>query len=261
MNRHQADTEHGPWTELAVGHAMDSLEPEDEQSFRAHLPGCAVCAGVVADTRVVMGHLAYAVEPMEPPASLRSDIRAAIASTERRPSEPVRVSSRRRRRSVSRLTSRPWMAVAAGLALLMTLSVWNVVLQAGNRSQQRRLAQASLITNCLREVGCRTVELRTPNSDQPRATALVRARDVQLIASELPRNDIDAEIYVLWQRGSDNRLVPLNSFDITRPGATVVSARLSSGLNRLSGLAVSREPGRRTPVAPSETVAIGTLNG
>jgi len=260
MSRQQADTGHDSWTELAVGHAMDALEPEDDQSFRVHLPGCGVCAGVVADTRVVMGHLAYAVEPVEPPPSLRTDIRAAIASTERRPAEPVPISSSRRRRSVPRFASRPWMAVAAGLAVLMALSVWNVVLQAGNRSQERRLAQASLITNCLREVGCRTVELRTPNSDQPKATALVRARDIQLIATELPRNDTAAEIYVLWQRGSDNRLVPLNSFDITRPGATVIRARLSADLNKFGALAVSREPGRRTPVAPSETVAIGTVS-
>lgn len=260
MNGRPTDTSHDEWAALAVGHAMDSLEPEDEQSFLSHLLGCAVCAGVVADTRIVMGHLAYAAEPVEPPPALRSRIRAGIASSEKHPTEVVQVTSPRRLRSTARLTARPWMAVAAGLALLMALSVWNVVLQTENRSKQQRLAQAGLVTSCLREVGCRTVELRTPNSDQPRATALVRSHNVELIASELPRNDTEAEVYVLWQRGSDNRLVPLSSFDITRPGVTVVHAQLSTELTGLGGLAVSREPGRRTPIAPSETVAIGTLS-
>lgn len=260
MNGQPVETGHDEWAALAVGHAMDSLEPEDEQSFLTHLPGCGVCAGVVADTRVVMGNLAYAVEPMEPSPALQTKILAGIASSDRHPTEVAHIPTRRRLRATARLASRPWMAVAAGLALLMALSVWNVVLQTENRSKEQRLAQAGLVTSCLREVGCRTVELRTPNSDQPRATALVRSHDVQLIATELPRNDTDAEVYVLWQRRSDNRLVPLSSFDITRPGVTVVHASLSTELTGFGGLAVSREPGRQLPAVPSETVAIGTLS-
>ncbi len=260
MNGQPAEVSHDEWAALAVGHAMNALEPEDEQSFLSHLPNCGVCAGVVVDTEVVMGHLAYAVEPLEPPKDLVSAIRAVTGPTERRPAAPVPIAVARSRRT-ARLTSRPWLAVAAGLALLMALSVWNVVLHTGNRSKDRRIAQDKLITDCLRETGCRTVELRTPNSDQPRATALVRSTEVQLLATELPRNDVESEIYVLWQRSVDKRLVPLRSFDITRPGVTVIQSRLATALSKVDGLAVSREPHRRTPPAPTGIVAIGTLSG
>ncbi|OMQ15866.1 anti-sigma factor, partial [Modestobacter sp. VKM Ac-2676] len=50
--------DHRAWDELAVGWALHALEPEDEDRFAAHLPGCAHCARTVADTQQVMGTLA-----------------------------------------------------------------------------------------------------------------------------------------------------------------------------------------------------------
>lgn len=260
MSGPSPDLRHDEWAALAVGYAMDALEPEDEQALLAHLPGCEVCAGVVADTRMVMGHLAYAVAPAEPPPSVLAGIRAGIAAGEQESVEPAPVSTLPRRR-VHRPAASRWIGVAAALALLVGLSVWNVVLQAENRSQQRRLAQASLVTGCLREVGCRTVELRSPGSDRPRATALVRPQRVQLVVTGLPRNDRDAEVYVLWQQGADNRLAALSSFDITRSEPTVIDAPLTTSRSALTGLAVSREPGRTSPATPTEIVAVGALSG
>lgn len=259
MSGQPTDISHDDWSALAVGHALDSLEPEDEQSFLRHLSGCALCPGVLTDTWAVMGNLAYALDQAEPPPALAGRIRAGIADTAR-PRQQVTALPQRRRRSLAPLGSRPWLAVAAGLVLVMSLTVWNVVLQVRDRSQERQLAHAALLSKCLQDVGCRTVELRTPNSDQPRATALVRAGETQLLATGLPRNDTRAEIYVLWQGSDKAHLTALTSFDITRPGVTVIrssgSARPTRGV-----LAVSREPGRSTPPIPGEVVAIGTLSG
>jgi len=260
VNGQPVDTEHDAWEALAVGHAMNALEPEDEQSLLSHLPGCSICPGVVTDTRVVMGHLAYAVDPVEPPARLLSSIRAQIPQPQRPPVE-LRRASRSRVRPLHRVASRPWLAVAAGLSLLMALSVWNLVLLAENRSGQRRLAEATLVTGCLRDVACRTVELRDKATDQPTATALVRGRQVQLVVHGLPRNDSAAEVYVLWQRIGPTKLVPVDTFDITRPGVTVLrSGPLVADLNREGALSVSREPGRSPPSAPTDVVAFGALS-
>lgn len=260
MRGHLVETGHDAWAALAVGHAMASLEPEDEQSFLAHLPTCSICAGVVADTRVVMAHLAYAVAPMEPPAALLESVRASIADKDRPPVQPrTRIGNAGTRRRAA-TTGRPWMAVAAGLVLLLALSIWNVVLQAANRSGERRLAEATLITNCVRDVACRTVQLRAPESNHPVATALVRGGQVQLVVDGLPRNDADAELYVLWQRVGQARMVALDSFDVTRPGVTVIrSGTLVSELDAAGALAVSREPGRTVPTAPTAVVAVGTV--
>lgn len=259
MSGHPADTSHDVWAELAVGHALDSLEPEDEQSFLAHLPGCARCAGVLTDARTVMGHLAYAVEPVDPPPALAERIRVAISATARL-ADPVPLVAKRRSGSPARRRSQPWLAVAASLVLLAALTVWNVALHVHGRAQDRQLAQAALLSRCLHDLGCRTVELRTPNSDRPRATALVRPGEVQLLATELPRNDASAEIYVLWQGTDRTHLRALTSFDVARPGMTVIRAAAPANPSR-GVLAVSREPGRATPASPGEVVALGTLSG
>ena len=35
--------QHERFEELAAGHALGALEPEDEQAFLAHVPACARC--------------------------------------------------------------------------------------------------------------------------------------------------------------------------------------------------------------------------
>lgn len=260
MNGLPTDTSHDTWAALAVGHALNALEPEDEQSFLEHLSGCARCAGVLTDATAVMGQLAYAVEPVDPPPALLGRIRAGIADTAA-PSRPTLVPTQRRARPVlPRLRSRAWLAVAAALVLIAGLTAWNVVLQVRDRSQERQIAQGALLSRCLHDVGCRTVELRAPNSDRPRATALVRPGEVQLLATALPRNDTRAEIYVLWQGSDKAHLTALTSFDINRSGVTMIQS--SGDANPTRGLvAVSREPGRTVPPAPGEVVAIGTVPG
>lgn len=259
MNGRATDTGHDAWAALAVGHALNALEPEDEQSFLEHLPGCPLCAGVLTDATAVMGSLAYAVEPVDPPPALLERIRAGIADTAV-PGQTTLVPMQRRTRPVSPLKSRAWLAVAAALVLVLGLTSWNVVLQVRGRSQDRQIAQGVLLSRCLHDVGCRTVELRAPNSDRPRATALVRPGEIQLLATALPRNDTRAEIYVLWQGADKAHLTALTSFDINRSGVTVI--RSSGDANPTRGLvAVSREPGRTVPPVPGEVVAIGTVRG
>lgn len=256
MSGPSLDRAHDEWAALAVGHAMDALEPEDEQALLGHLPGCDLCAGVVADTRMVMGHLAYAVPPAEPPPAVLAGIRAGMAAGEPARVEPSTVSVLPPRRAARAGVGR-WIGIAAGLVLVLALSVWNVSLLAENRSKSRRLAQASLLTSCVREVDCRAVELTSPGSNRPQATAMVRPQRVQLLVTGLPRNDTDAEVYVLWQQVGGARAVAIDSFDITGSGPTVIEAPLSTQLGPLTGLAVSREPGRSVPPVPSQTVAVG----
>ncbi|MGY1842883.1 anti-sigma factor domain-containing protein [Modestobacter sp. SYSU DS0875] len=94
---HAPGDDHQGWDELAVGWALHALEPEDENRFDAHLPGCRRCARTVAGTEQVMGALAAdlsaaessAAEPsaVEPSAALRDRLRVAVEATEqvRRP--------------------------------------------------------------------------------------------------------------------------------------------------------------------------------
>ena len=46
--------DHREFDELAVGWALHALEPEDEDAFAVHLPGCARCAETVAEATELM---------------------------------------------------------------------------------------------------------------------------------------------------------------------------------------------------------------
>src|SRR3954454_11551139 len=56
--------EHARFEELAAGHALNALEPGDEEAFLAHLTGCAVCERALAEHVETAAHLAYAADPV-----------------------------------------------------------------------------------------------------------------------------------------------------------------------------------------------------
>lgn len=74
---------HAEFEELAVGHALDALEPFDEARLLEHLPSCSRCRLALGEHREVAAWLAYAVDPVEEPAlpPLLAEVIAAAAST------------------------------------------------------------------------------------------------------------------------------------------------------------------------------------
>jgi hypothetical protein len=77
--------EHGEWDALAVGWALSALDPEDEECFADHLPGCDRCTATVRESLYTVADLAYALPDEAPPPSLRSRLMAAVASEPRTP--------------------------------------------------------------------------------------------------------------------------------------------------------------------------------
>ena len=77
--------EHGEWDALAVGWALSALDPEDEQRFAEHLPGCARCTATVRESLYTVADLAYALPDETPPASLKARLMAAVAAEPRNP--------------------------------------------------------------------------------------------------------------------------------------------------------------------------------
>lgn len=269
-----AASDHETWEELAVGYALDALEPGDDQAFRDHLRTCDTCAQTIADTQSVMTDLAYAAEPVEPPRSLKEAIRSGIEASDRRPLQPfpttrtaqladplpfVRPTARADRRR-SLLMARPWMAVAASVVVLLSLVLWNVVLQADNSVKRRQLLQASAVTRCVSDASCRTVPILDKPGGTTRATALVRGSSVSLLVTDLPRNDRRAGTYWLWQvTGSSPDPVPVQGFDVLYRGTSVVAAGTLRDPSAVKALAISREPSRNLPVKPTTVLGSGTV--
>jgi len=84
---------HAEFEELAVGHALDALEPFDEARLLEHLPSCSRCRLALGEHREVAAWLAYAVDPVEEPAlpPLLAEVIAATAST--MPADPFALHS------------------------------------------------------------------------------------------------------------------------------------------------------------------------
>jgi len=278
-------TEHVRWEELAVGYALHALEPADEQAFVRHLAGCGMCERTVAETDGVMTQLAFAAEVETPPDSLRLSILEGIRNSDRpavfasdpvvihesRPVEPRRtvtaqneLAARSARRSrLRRWTTSggaPWAAVAAGLVLVLTLGMWNLVLRADNAAKDTAVARQQTVIKIIQDPATRTVSL-APTSPGVQATAVLNANHLWLLVSGLPAN-APATTYVLWRDPGAIDASAVATFNIIGTGLNVVDAGMlpSAELEPVHVLAVTLEQGRTPPPHAGTPLLTGALS-
>ncbi|SDO73168.1 Anti-sigma-K factor rskA [Klenkia soli] len=279
--RQDADHEH--YDELAVGWALHALEPEDEAGFATHLAGCARCAATVSDAAEAMVAMATDLPGAEPSPGLRDRLRDAVASTEQvqRPAadavpelveEPApsplpsvvafpgpagRAARRHRGRSGWR-RALPNGLVAAGVAAILALGVWNVVLTQDRDSAQATAATQASVMQSLLAPGQVTV---APMEHDGRTVATVVARDgqAQVVVDGMTANDTSDSTYVLWGM-SDGSPVALGTFDVVADGVDLRTVGSdATGLDDYSAYGISIEPGRSAPSTPTDIVANGQV--
>lgn len=275
--------------ELAVAWVLHALDPEEDAAFAAHLDECAACRAIVAETEEIGALLGTAVEPVEPPPSLRGRILEAAAAESRpdpvgsRPdsveSRPDAVGSRpdaaappvepaappsnvvplrRRRRLVAGL------AVAAAAALVVVIG--GLVNANRDLAQERDAAAAQAaqsrqvveLVDAAARPGTPHAVLATTAGDFV-GLVVDRGTGPEMLATGLPPND-GGHTYVLWGL-ADGRPVGLQAFDMSGSGPVTASVPSSVADRRFAGFAVSYEPGRTVPAAPTQVVASGQLAG
>ncbi len=248
---------HEQWAELAAGYALRSLEPDDEQSFEAHLAGCARCEADLREHCDTLAHLAYAPAAPPPPPTLLEGIRAGMVTSGRgvsfgygqaapedvAPSSVTSLSDARRRRA-GRTRALTAVAVAAAVAAVLGLGGWNLALRQDAERQQQQFAAA---VRQLSVPSTTPVPLRRPGGDTV-AVALVKGSEVSLLADDLPRN-ADGTVYVLWGRvGVELR--PVGAFDVTGALDTTTGLRVPGSADGLTQLLLTLEDGDRAPAQP-----------
>lgn len=261
--------EHTEWDELAVGHAFSALEPEDEQVFLAHLRGCELCERTLTESHEVASHLAYAAPPAEPPAALREAIVDAVRRSGRPAVFPQQVTPLRsarpasatvpvaRSRFSSYRSGAALVGVAAGLVAIVGLGVWNTNLRANIDVKNAAIDRMERVGEL--EADPSTVRVALTSGGQARGTALLRGSQAYLLVQGLPVNAPDST-YVLWYRDSQGGYHAVDTFDIREPDHTnVVEATLDRPIDRIAGIAVSREPGRSAPTTPSVALVQGVI--
>ncbi len=131
---------HERWAD-AVGSYLLGALPEDEQTgFEAHLTDCEACRADVEDLRVAADALPVSVPPVAPPPALKQRIMAVVnaeaellaAAGARADAPPARPApAPGRRRSLGSWFSRPGLALACALALLVVGGLGGVLLAGG----------------------------------------------------------------------------------------------------------------------------------
>lgn len=253
-------SEHTDYEELAVGWALHSLEPDDEERFAEHLPGCGQCRRSVDEATAALGRLAQGIVDAKPPVELRARLLSAAAEI---PQETEREAEQRQPgRSAggeSWLPGRRWLvvAVAAIVAVAVGMAGWNGVLR-HDRSRQAALADRyqQAVTQLTRP-GARLATLQDSDGN---AVATVAARNgkASVVTLTLPTNDRQRTTYVLWGLKSA-KPTPLGTFDVLRDGVDVRSVKLAAALDHYPEFAVSRETGRAAPRKPSTVLASGSV--
>jgi anti-sigma-K factor RskA len=190
---------HSEFEELAAGYVLGALEPDDEHDFQRHLGGCATCEANVRELEAVVGELAYAVPPVDPPDTLWAGIRreiqpeAAPRGATHGPARPARAGRRG-----SRLL--PGLAAAAAILMVVVLSVWNLSLRDENAAIRDRVAALERATQLANDPNASLVTMdEVPGPEGAQATVIASSRQDRgvLLIESLPPLARD-RVYELW---------------------------------------------------------------
>jgi Anti-sigma-K factor rskA, C-terminal/Putative zinc-finger len=192
---------HSEYEQLAAGYVLGALEPDDEHAFQQHLSGCSVCEANVRELEAVVGELAYAAPPVDPPDTLWAGIRREIRpEAARRTSIPAAAPGPPAGAGVRRLRLLPALAAAAAILLVVVLSLWNLNLRDQNAVYRDRVAALERATQLANDPSASLVTLNDqPGATGAQATVIASSRQDRgvLLVENLPplqRN----RVYELW---------------------------------------------------------------
>jgi anti-sigma-K factor RskA len=258
-------THHDDYEALAVGWAVNALEPDEQAIFEAHRDGCERCARAADEALEIAAKLAFGVPDIAPPARLRERVlaeavplspnRHAAANASRaeglpaaRPRPDGRAGPRPGRAGPGRLTRamrRPrrlvYALAAAVLVVGSAVATWDVLRAA---PVHHRIAALS--------AGNGTI-----------ATVVAHQHDADVVTDMLPPNGGRGTAYYVWGVPAEDGGVPqvVGTFEVTTTGLHSYPLRLTRPLEGYPVLAVSEERAGSSPAAPSRVLGKGALGG
>ena len=133
--------DHDRWADAVGAYLLGALAPDESTGFEAHLAACDTCRSDLDDLRVAADALPMSVQPVAPPPALKARIMAVVNSEAEllaaagARADTVEAAPRadvRRRRSLGGWFSRPGLALACALALLVVGGLGGVLLNRGD---------------------------------------------------------------------------------------------------------------------------------
>jgi anti-sigma-K factor RskA len=267
-----------PVNEQSAAWALHALEPDEEVAVLRHLPTCPSCRAVVADAEEVLARMGAAVEQVDPPPSLRASLMARVAETpqysppQRQPA-PAPDATRRRPTPARPADSRPPRAadrprrgrrlVAAAVALVGVLAIGGLAVRTVQLQGQRdaEIAQTQTLDQLVSQLGRpgSRYALLAPENGSTVAAVVVTDGQRQVFSLGLPTNSADRDTYVLWGLPDSGNPEPLGTFDVAGTGPDTRTVGASAATDSFGKYAISIEPGRVAPAAPTTVVAVGAV--
>lgn len=259
--------EHARFEELAAGHALSALEPEEEQDFLRHLATCTACERDVHEHQDTLALLALSADPAEPPPSVLEGIRADIARDAAPAPGPVAASPHaplpahdvtsldegRRRRAGRTTRAVQWVGAAAAAALVLSLGAWNLALRSDRDASEQYGDRLAAAVRDLAQPGSTSVPLESDDGDVL-AVAVVQDSGVSLVLDGLQPN-ASGTSYVLWAQDATGGVRPVGAFDVEGAQVDVVDdLPVEGGVESVTAYLVSNEPGDVAPPTPGGPV-------
>jgi hypothetical protein len=231
--------EHEEWSELAVGHALSSLDDADEATYLEHAASCETCRELEREFSETLADLALVAPAMSPPPSLKASIMAAIGEDESHGAAVIPID--RHGESVrSRARKIPvWVAgVAAAVVAIALVAVWVVP---GHK-------QASIAARCA-AVNCPVITLT--GGGQSVAAVMVLDDTAYIDPHGLPATP-KGDVYVLWALSAGKAPVGVAALHTVPNSGPVRAGSFTTPIGNVSGFAVTEEQGAAVPATPSE---------
>jgi hypothetical protein len=208
--------------------SLESSTAPDDVALREHLGGCSACRADLDSWIRLHGELADAlpntitdasavVEPIEPPASLRTRVLASVRSASAEASlAPVPMAGERRRWASFRASRSAWVGIAAaivvlvvGAGLLVNLSNRLAIEEVENEGLGEAIAAMDRV---LADPDHRVVALMTPTGSNGGSISWTR-HDLVVISTTLPTPK-PGEVYRCWLN-SDGKGWPVGKMYFT----------------------------------------------
>ncbi len=285
--------------ELAAGYVLGALDPDEERLVREHLAECPERHDEFMELGKVVPYLAEAVEPIEPPASLKSRVlEAAAADLEARgagatvaapgrsagdgtgpadrPEAALRAAitaflsrarrgereGRRERESRSARTSPlTWLAGLAAVVAIVALAGWNVALQQDLGVAREYQRGLAAVLDVAAAPGSQTAIL-TSEGDGPTGIAAVSEDGQVAIVMRDLAPTTGSEVYEAWVIAGQDAPVPIGHFTVGGNGTAAFATR---GAPAATGVTVAltreRGPDATAPTPPIVSQGTATTAG
>ncbi len=240
-------------TEHLEGHLLGALDSADAARVASHLDACMDCAALLADAREVLAVLPASLEPMEPRASLKSQIMTAAMQAQRDENGPAPLplpqSTQGRQRPP------PWLAIAAGVfaAAAAAAVVWALVLQARLDDRDKQLADARLAAGAFAN-SSETLRMESEFSGNAVEAAIAMPSEgtiITVVVTGLPGLQ-SGDGYRLWLFADGQ---PQTGVPLTPDGQGNVVAQLDVDLAQFDAMELDAQPLEAT--APGGELVIG----